>query len=482
MCGIAGIARRDGRPVTADELSSMCAALAHRGPDDEGAYLGAGVGIGMRRLSIIDLATGQQPIGNEDGTVWVVLQRRDLQLPRAAARARGARPPLPHAQRHRDHRPPVRGARRRGCVDRLRGMFAFALWDERRRRAAARARSPRHQAALLRRGRRTPRLRLRAEGAPRTRRCGDASSTGARSRYLFTFLRHARRPEPSSRACASCRPATAAPSAPDGRASVAALLGRRVRAGSPPDASATPSSRAARAAARTRSRCHLVSDVPVGAFSRGGVDSSAVVGTMARLGSRAREDLLHRLRRSQEYDELALRAAGRAPLRHRPPRAGGRARRAGRCSRDLAWYPRRAVRRRRGDPHLPRLAARGASTSRWCSRATAATSCSPATTSTEARGARRRYDRLPAARRAGRSRRGARVLPDGARAQLPAPRLASIGAAALSSTPRRSSGASAEARLFAPDVRRDCAARHDPLAEKPRTALGARRRHWLSAL
>src|SRR2546427_2006161 len=73
MCGIAGILSLDGRPVTAEELSSMCAVMVHRGPDDEGAYLGPGVGLAMRRLSIIDLATGHQPVHNEDGSVWVVL-------------------------------------------------------------------------------------------------------------------------------------------------------------------------------------------------------------------------------------------------------------------------------------------------------------------------------------------------------------------------------------------------------------------------
>src|SRR4051812_15895214 len=71
MCGIAGYLLREG---VADPLSvrTMCAEIRHRGPDDEGIYVDGRCGIGMRRLSIIDLSSGHQPISNEDGTVWVV--------------------------------------------------------------------------------------------------------------------------------------------------------------------------------------------------------------------------------------------------------------------------------------------------------------------------------------------------------------------------------------------------------------------------
>src|SRR5207247_11001772 len=72
MCGIAGIVGLRGQPVEGSEIRSMCAVMGHRGPDDEGLYLGNGVGLGMRRLSIIDLETGHQPLSNEDGTIWAV--------------------------------------------------------------------------------------------------------------------------------------------------------------------------------------------------------------------------------------------------------------------------------------------------------------------------------------------------------------------------------------------------------------------------
>ena len=88
MCGIAGIIRWDGSPVPEHDIRAMCSAIVHRGPDDEGVYLGDGVALGQRRLSIIDLEGGHQPLSNEDGTVWIVFNgeiynyrelRRDLE-------------------------------------------------------------------------------------------------------------------------------------------------------------------------------------------------------------------------------------------------------------------------------------------------------------------------------------------------------------------------------------------------------------------
>src|SRR5437867_5042032 len=73
MCGICGIFVLDGRPLLGEAvIRKMTATLRHRGPDDEGVYVGPGIGLGMRRLSIIDLQTGQQPVHNEDKSVWVV--------------------------------------------------------------------------------------------------------------------------------------------------------------------------------------------------------------------------------------------------------------------------------------------------------------------------------------------------------------------------------------------------------------------------
>ena len=112
MCGIAGIIRWDGPArVRSTRSARMCRAMVHRGPDEEGIYLGDGVGLGMRRLSIIDLDSGQQPVSNEDGSVWVVFNgeiynyrelRRELEQRGHTFRT---------DERHRDHRAPLRGAR-----------------------------------------------------------------------------------------------------------------------------------------------------------------------------------------------------------------------------------------------------------------------------------------------------------------------------------------------------------------------------------
>ena len=73
MCGIAGIFNLEERePVGESEIRQMLGMIRHRGPDEFGIYLGGQVGLGSARLSIIDLSTGQQPIGNEDGTLWIV--------------------------------------------------------------------------------------------------------------------------------------------------------------------------------------------------------------------------------------------------------------------------------------------------------------------------------------------------------------------------------------------------------------------------
>ena len=84
MCGIAGFVHLDrSRRADSATLRAMTDSIRHRGPGDDGAYVEGHVTLGVRRLSIIDLTTGHQPIANEDETIWNRLQRRGLQLPRA---------------------------------------------------------------------------------------------------------------------------------------------------------------------------------------------------------------------------------------------------------------------------------------------------------------------------------------------------------------------------------------------------------------
>src|SRR4051794_24644659 len=73
MCGIAGLYTfKSKMPVEAELFDSMCRVIAHRGPNDQGVFIDVPVALGMRRLSIIDLSTGQQPVHNEDRTIWTV--------------------------------------------------------------------------------------------------------------------------------------------------------------------------------------------------------------------------------------------------------------------------------------------------------------------------------------------------------------------------------------------------------------------------
>ena len=132
MCGIAGIARWSGRPPVIEDVQAMCDVIVHRGPDDEGYYHDDWAALGMRRLSIIDLQTGHQPVSNEDGTVWVVLNGEiyNFKELRRELEARGHRFATTSDTETIVHLYEDFGV---GAIERLRGMFAFALWDTRRR-------------------------------------------------------------------------------------------------------------------------------------------------------------------------------------------------------------------------------------------------------------------------------------------------------------------------------------------------------------
>ncbi len=134
MCGIAGVVEFNrSAEVDPQVLRRMCAAMVHRGPDDEGIYTDGRIGLAMRRLSIIDVAAGHQPLSNEDGTIWIVFNGEIYN--HAALReqllARGHR-----YRTHCDTETIVHLYEEYGrdCVQHLRGMFAFAIWDSQKRR------------------------------------------------------------------------------------------------------------------------------------------------------------------------------------------------------------------------------------------------------------------------------------------------------------------------------------------------------------
>lgn len=133
MCGITGIFEFDRRePFPDDLIHRMNETIVHRGPDDEGIFSGPGVGMGFRRLSIIDLSTGHQPISNEDGSIWVMLNGEIYNYPelRAELESKGH-----HFATHSDTETIVHLYEEygEGCFARLRGMFAIAIWDSRQR-------------------------------------------------------------------------------------------------------------------------------------------------------------------------------------------------------------------------------------------------------------------------------------------------------------------------------------------------------------
>jgi asparagine synthase (glutamine-hydrolysing) len=281
MCGIAGIIRWDGQPVAESELRSMCGAMTHRGPDDEGLYLNGGVGLGMRRLSIIDLEGGQQPVANEDRSVWVVFNgeiynyralRRDLERRGHVFRTESDTETIVHL--YEDY-----GAH---CLDRLRGMFALAIWDARRRQILlARDRlgiKPLYYAEsdgeLLFASELKPILQLGR--VPRTLDWGAV-------RHLFTFLvtppaqsivADVKKLEPARLAIA--------------RDGSSLRVERYWDVDFEPNYDATEPElvEQLRALLEESVSLHQVSDVPVGAFLSGGIDSSAVVATMSRLNAR----------------------------------------------------------------------------------------------------------------------------------------------------------------------------------------------------
>jgi asparagine synthase (glutamine-hydrolysing) len=133
MCGICGISHSDHKTPARDLLENMNAAIAHRGPDSEGFFIEAGIGLAMRRLAIIDVSGGDQPIHNEDGSAWIIFNGECYNYPemRAELERRGHRLATKSDTECILHFYEDEGE---DCIKRLRGMFAFALWDENKKK------------------------------------------------------------------------------------------------------------------------------------------------------------------------------------------------------------------------------------------------------------------------------------------------------------------------------------------------------------
>jgi asparagine synthase (glutamine-hydrolysing) len=277
MCGIAGFYLLEGR-ATLSTVRAMCDQIRYRGPDDEGYHVEGGCAIGMRRLSIIDLGTGHQPMANEDQSVWVVFNgeiynyqelRRDLLSRGHRFVTNSDTETLVHLYEEQG----VDGLRR------LRGMFAYAIWDSRRKRIfLARdpfGKKPLYYAVLpdgLYFGSELKCLRTAGVAT-------DIDPESLRLFFQFTYI-----PEP--RSCFRDIRKLPAGSWLTYDADGTVRQGRYWQFPAPVAETPTDFSEAD-TCARLREkfdesvRIRMIADVPLGAFLSGGIDSSLVVASMA---------------------------------------------------------------------------------------------------------------------------------------------------------------------------------------------------------
>ncbi|MEN6558755.1 MAG: asparagine synthase (glutamine-hydrolyzing) [Thermoguttaceae bacterium] len=284
MCGIAGAVWNDANdalePAT---LQRMVDVLRHRGPDDEGTYLaetqsGVGAALGHRRLSILDLAGGRQPLSNEDGSVWIVFNGEiyNFRSLRERLEAAGHRFQTDHC----DTETLVHLYEDEGCemFSRLNGMFAMAIWDARRRRLVlARDRlgkKPlvyRHESGRLLFASELKSI-LEAPGVPR-----EVDPLALDDFMTYQYVPH---PRTIFRGIAKLPPGHCA-IWQDGRLEVRAFW--RPDLNWEDDQPARQYAEQLRALLTSAVETRLQSDVPLGAFLSGGIDSTIVVGLMSQL-------------------------------------------------------------------------------------------------------------------------------------------------------------------------------------------------------
>ncbi|HZM36660.1 MAG TPA: asparagine synthase (glutamine-hydrolyzing), partial [Burkholderiales bacterium] len=275
MCGILGLLNLDGSPAQERPLHAMAARTVHRGPDDEGFHIDGACGLGMRRLSIIDLAGGHQPLTHEAGSLALVCNgeiynfrelRRELEA-------------LGHRFRTgSDSEVVLHGYAQWGddAVQRLNGMYAFALWDGRRRRLLlARDRLGIKPLYLYRDARR---LAFASEAKALLELPGVSARLDPGALYSYLNLGYVAAPQSMFAGISKLPPA-----------SLLSVEGGWIEERRywriPLATEQAPSEKEwierVREGLRESVRMQMVSDVPIGAFLSGGIDSSTVVGLMA---------------------------------------------------------------------------------------------------------------------------------------------------------------------------------------------------------
>jgi asparagine synthase (glutamine-hydrolysing) len=281
MCGIAGrINYVSGKPVAAPVITGMCDLLAHRGPDGSGAWTRGHAGLGHRRLAIIDLSeAGAQPMSTADGEIWLTFNGEIynfLEL-RAQLEARGHR-----FRSHTDSEVILYAYREYGvdCVDHLRGMFAFAIWDEPRRRLLL---------ARDRAGKKPLFYRTDADGIafasePKAFLAESGFTPTPDPVALSAYLTYQYVPSPMS-AFAGVKklPPAHCLLVENGHVSVR----RYWKLSYATKSRLTEQEAVEELGVRLREavKIRLMSDVPLGAFLSGGIDSGAVVALMSELGA-----------------------------------------------------------------------------------------------------------------------------------------------------------------------------------------------------
>ncbi len=276
MCGIHGIYQLDGQAVTPAMLSAMGNVTTHRGPDDEGMHIDGACGIAMRRLSIIDLAGGHQPLSNVDETIWLVCNgeiynyrelREELQAKGHQFKTASDSEVLIHLYVQEGDE----------FVHRLNGMFDFALWDTRRRRLLiGRDRLGVKPLYVLQDGRR---LAFATEAKALLTLPGVQAELNPSVIASYLHLGYVAAPGCIFKGIRKLPPATLL-AIEDGAV-------REWRYWRLPGKIDTHYSERewidrVRAQLEASVKMQMVSDVPIGAFLSGGVDSSAVVGFMAK--------------------------------------------------------------------------------------------------------------------------------------------------------------------------------------------------------
>ncbi len=282
MCGIAGILKLDPRETVEEaRLKRMRDVLRHRGPDGEGLWIDGPIGLGHRRLAIVDVAGGHQPMANEDGTVWITYNGEiyNHAALRPGLEAKGHR-----YQTRSDTETILHTYEEEGddCVERLQGMFAFALWDgPRQRLLLARDRlgiKPLYYAVTDRELLFASEIKAILAATPGRPALNHAALPEfLATRFLAgdeTFFQGIRK-------------------LPPGHVFTWSMAGgpRRRRYWSlPTDIDESPAGLAERAAdltarLETTVRSHLMSDVPLGLFLSGGLDSSGLAALMAPMVS-----------------------------------------------------------------------------------------------------------------------------------------------------------------------------------------------------